>query len=88
MRQGRTDKDQYKDKNISVADTTGHGSAGGAFMLLFKFPSLTVAPGAAQMARDADDPVATMEKLTTMLEKGLLSQAEFDTKKAEVLARM
>ena len=81
---------RYKDKNISVADTTGHGSAGGAFMLLFKFPSsLTVAPGAAKMARDADnDPVATIEKLTTMLEKGLISQAEFDAKKAEVLARM
>ena len=55
-------------------------------MLLFNFPSLTVAPEAAQMARD--DPVATIEKLTEMLEKGMLSQAEFDAKKAEVLARM
>ena len=57
-------------------------------MLLFNFPSLTVAPEAGQMARDADDPVATLEKLTTMLEKGMLSQAEFDAKKAEVVARM
>ena len=40
------------------------------------------------MARDADDPVAKIEMLTTMLEKGLLSQAEFDAKKAEVLASM
>ena len=40
------------------------------------------------MARDADDPVAKLEMLTNMLEKGLLSQAEFDDKKAEVLARM
>ena len=85
---------KYKDKDISVTDVTRHGGGGGGgggggpFMLLFNFPSLTVAPEAAQMARDADDPVATIEKLTTMLEKGMLSQAEFDAKKAEVLARM
>ena len=90
---------KYKDKDISVTDITRHGGGGGGggggpFMLLFNFPSLTVAhavpvaPEAAQMARDADDPVAKIEMLTTMLEKGLLSQAEFDAKKAEVLARM
>jgi len=82
---------KYKDKDISVTDITRHGGGGGGggggpFMLLFNFPSLTVAPEAAQMARD--DPVATIEKLTEMLEKWMLSQAEFDAKKAEVLDRM
>jgi hypothetical protein len=35
-----------------------------------------------------EDPVATLQKLKTLFDSGLISQAEFDNKKAEVLSRM
>ena len=37
---------------------------------------------------NADDVVATLEKLHGLVAKGILSQAEFDVKKAELLARL
>ena len=36
----------------------------------------------------ADDPVAALKKLKDMLELGLIEQAEFDAKKAEIMSRM
>ena len=36
----------------------------------------------------ADDPVATLKKLKEMLDLGLIEQAEFDAKKAEIMSRM
>ena len=36
----------------------------------------------------ADDPVARLEKLKGLLDKSLISQAEFDGAKAEVLKRL
>ena len=36
----------------------------------------------------ADDPVASLKKLKEMLDLGLIEQAEFDTKKAEIMNRM
>ncbi|MBP6188833.1 MAG: SHOCT domain-containing protein, partial [Azonexus sp.] len=44
------------------------------------------APAAAPMS--ADDVVATLEKLHGLVEKGILSQAEFDAKKAELLKKL
>jgi membrane protease subunit (stomatin/prohibitin family) len=44
------------------------------------------APTAAPMS--ADDVVATLEKLHGLVEKGILSQAEFDAKKAELLKKL
>ena len=35
-----------------------------------------------------DDPVASLKKLKDMLDLGLIEQAEFDTKKAEIMSRM
>ncbi|MBN9297453.1 MAG: PH domain-containing protein [Filimonas sp.] len=35
-----------------------------------------------------DDPVATLQKLKTMLDNQLITQEEYDAKKAEVLGRM
>lgn len=35
-----------------------------------------------------EDPIATLQKLKTLLDSGILSQSEFDTKKAEVISRM
>ena len=36
----------------------------------------------------ADDPVAALKKLKEMLDLGLIEQAEFNTKKAEIMSRM
>lgn len=35
-----------------------------------------------------DDPMASLKKLKTLLESDLISQQEFDTKRAEILARL
>ncbi|MCL2721069.1 MAG: SPFH domain-containing protein [Treponema sp.] len=37
---------------------------------------------------NADDPLASLKKLKEMLDLGLIEQAEFDTKKAEIMSRM
>ena len=44
--------------------------------------------GAVATAVSADDVVATLEKLHGLVAKGILSQAEFDTKKAELLGKL
>jgi hypothetical protein len=35
-----------------------------------------------------DDPMASLQKLKTLLENDLITQQEFDTKKAEIIARL
>jgi len=51
--------------------------------------STTPATGAAPEASvNADEVVATLEKLHGLVTKGILSQAEFDAKKAELLAKL
>ncbi|MEI7614457.1 MAG: SPFH domain-containing protein [Betaproteobacteria bacterium] len=47
----------------------------------------TAQPGAAP-AMNADEVVATLEKLHGLVAKGILTQAEFDTKKAELLGKL
>ena len=48
-----------------------------------------VAPGqAAAGSVSADEVVATLEKLHGLVEKGILSQAEFDAKKSELLKKL
>ena len=49
-------------------------------------PAPTPAPAAATVS--ADEVVATIEKLHALVGKGMLSQAEFDAKKAELLKRL
>lgn len=54
-------------------------------------PAATAAPVAAAVAAagvSADDVVATLEKLHSLVAKGILSQAEFDAKKAELLGKL
>ena len=36
----------------------------------------------------AEDPMETLAKLKKMLDAGLIEQAEYDAKKAEILSRM
>ena len=49
-------------------------------------PAPTAAPGGG--AASIDDITATLEKLHALVGKGILSQSEFDTKKAELLAKL
>ena len=48
----------------------------------------TAPPAAAAPAPAADDPAARLEKLKGLLDKGLISQADYDTAKAEVLKKL
>lgn len=48
--------------------------------------AIAATPAAAPPA--ADDPVAVLSKLKSMLDAGLITQAEFDSKKADLLSRM
>ncbi|MDQ5879980.1 MAG: hypothetical protein QG638_2717, partial [Pseudomonadota bacterium] len=47
-----------------------------------------VVAAVAAAAVSADDVVATLEKLHGLVAKGILSQAEFDAKKAELLGKL
>ena len=49
---------------------------------------MTGQQNAAGAAASADDPAARLEKLKGLLDKSLISQAEFDQAKAEVLKRL
>ena len=51
-------------------------------------PPLAPATPAAAAAGSADEVVATLEKLHGLVAKGILSQAEFDVKKAELLGKL
>lgn len=46
------------------------------------------APSQAVQSSEDNDPVATLKKLKEMLEHGLIEQAEYDAKKAEIMSRM
>ena len=51
-------------------------------------PAAPAAPAAAAPAPAADAPEARLEKLKGMLDKGLISQADYDTAKAEILKKL
>lgn len=60
-------------------------SAGG---VVVHAPAIGAPPLPQQSPPQQDDPVAVLSKLKKMLEAGLIEQAEFDAKKAEILSRM
>jgi len=51
-------------------------------------PSGRFTQKSAETAPAADDPVAALKKVKEMLDLGLIGQAEFDAKKAEIMGRM
>ena len=76
---------KYKEKNIKCARLMP------GYSFVFTVPAEVAAvatPVPANMVREDDDQVAKLEKLQTMLEKGLVTQEEHDAKKAEILASM
>lgn len=66
----------------------GIGAGLGAGMAMGQIMSQAMAPAIAPAADAAEDPLALIEKLGQLHAKGLLTQAEFDTKKTELLARI
>jgi hypothetical protein len=74
---------KYKEKNIKLSYIKQ------SYSFVFTVPAevaATIVP--AQIVREDDDQVAKLEKLQTMLEKGLVTQEEHDAKKAEILANL
>jgi membrane protease subunit (stomatin/prohibitin family) len=68
-------------------------AAGGVFgnmaqQMFSPIQQQTPPPAAPQTGGDANDPVATLKKLKEMLDLGLIGQAEFDAKKAEIMSKM
>lgn len=57
------------------------GALGGAMTGATAMPAAGAAPA-------ADDPAERLQKLKTLLEQGLITQADFDTAKAEVLKKL
>ena len=76
---------KYSEKNIKCRRVMP------GYSFVFTVPAgvaVTATPVPANMVREDDDQVAKLEKLQTMLEKGLVTQEEYDAKKAEILASM
>lgn len=63
----------------------GLGAGAGFGQIVGQAMAAAVQPAVGQAA---DDVVATLEKLHALLEKGILTQAEFDAKKAELLKKL
>lgn len=61
-------------------------AAGGAFGQMAG--NVFATQPATQPAAQANDPMATLTKLKQMLDAGLIEQAEYDAKKAEILSQM
>merc|ERR1712060_406832 len=91
--------EKYKDQGIKAIDITKHGGGagggghggGGPFMVMFKYPAPAVVaavPAPVVMARDDSDPAEKLAKLKAMLDDGLITEADYDAKKADILANM
>ena len=61
---------------------------GGAAPAAPAVAAVPAATAAAAAAPSADDPEAVLSKLKGLLDKGLISQADYDEKKAQVLAKL
>ncbi len=75
---------------VGLGAGVGFGQVMGQAMASAMQPAAGAAPSPAAAAApvSADEVVATLEKLHGLVEKGILSQAEFDAKKAELLKKL
>jgi len=75
---------------LSAGMVFGQTMAQGMAQAMQPGAGAAVAPAAAPAAAApaADAPEARLEKLKTMLDKGLITQADYDTAKAEVLKKL
>ncbi|HUV95700.1 MAG TPA: SPFH domain-containing protein [Anaerolineae bacterium] len=75
----------------AVGQVTGMGMGLGVGMGMAQMMAQSVSgQGQAQapQAPAAEDPLATLKKLKGMLDAGLITQSEYDAKKADILSRM
>ncbi len=72
---------------VGLGAGVGFGQVMGQAMASAMQPAAGAVPAPAA-AVSADEVVATLEKLHGLVEKGILSQAEFDAKKAELLKKL
>lgn len=82
-------------ESLSTAAANPGGTAGagvglgaGVAMGQMMAASLGTTPNVSTAAPPATDPYAALEKLNELLKKGILTQAEFDAKKAELLQQI
>ena len=75
---------------VGLGAGVGFGQVMGQAMASAMQPAAGAAPAPAGAVApvSADDVVATLEKLHGLVEKGILSQAEFEAKKAELLKKL
>ncbi|MBL8420574.1 MAG: SPFH domain-containing protein [Dechloromonas sp.] len=73
---------------VGLGAGVGFGQVMGQAMASAMQPAAGTAPSPAAAPVSADEVVATLEKLHGLVEKGILSQAEFDAKKAELLKKL
>jgi membrane protease subunit (stomatin/prohibitin family) len=74
---------------VGMGAGVGFGQVVGQSMAAVLTPAPNAAPESAATIRvSVDDVVATLEKLHGLVQKGILSQAEFDAKKAEMLKNL
>ena len=71
---------------VGLGAGVGFGQVMGQAMAAAAQPAGQAVPAAGTVS--ADEVVATLEKLHGLVEKGILSQAEFDAKKAELLKKL
>jgi membrane protease subunit (stomatin/prohibitin family) len=80
--------DAAKNEGGLAAMGVGLGAGVGFGQVVGQAMGAALQPAAAAAAMSADEVVATLEKLHGLVEKGILSQAEFDAKKAELLKKL
>ena len=83
--------DAAKNEGGLAAMGVGLGAGVGFGQVVGQAMAAATQPAAAASAGgtvSADEVVATLEKLHGLVEKGILSQAEFDAKKAELLKKL
>ena len=80
-----------KGAGVGLGQVMGQAMASTMLPATGAAPAVTAAPAAVAAAAapmSADEVVATLEKLHGLVGKGILSQAEFDAKKAELLGKL
>ena len=73
---------------VGLGAGVGFGQIMGQAMAATMQPAAQPAQAAPVVSVSADEVVATLEKLHGLVEKGIVSQAEFDAKKAELLKKL
>ena len=71
---------------VGLGAGVGFGQVVGQTMASVMQPAAAAAPAGGTVS--ADEVVSTLEKLHGLVGKGILSQAEFDAKKAELLKKL